>query len=267
MLLDFRYELNLEFSDPVEDQYFLFQCVPRDTERQKLVSFRVAAEPDAVITRDTDGLGNHRIYGLIREPHGGFRLRASGVVETTASLYEEYQDPADIGLVRYKVPSANTLPGPALKAFYEACSKDAPDDEYGKLLFYRERVHRAVEYVSGSTDVRTTAEEALRQRKGVCQDHAHVLIALLRMAGIPARYVAGLMSGEGESHGWVEANCRGYWYGADPANDLLVDENYIKFTHGRDSEDCMVSRGIFKNPRASQTMGIAVSVKNKEVIQ
>ena len=95
---------------------------------------------------------------------------------------------------------------------------------------------------------------------GVCQDYSHVLLSLLRMAGMPARYVVGLMQGEGESHAWVEANCRGYWYGIDPTNHLLINESYIKLAHGRDYGDCMISRGISRNPRAIQTMDVSVSV-------
>ena len=264
MLLDFRYEMALDFSDPVEDQYFLLQCIPRDTERQKLIELRTEVEPDADVSMDTDGIGNRRIYGLIRQAHSTFRLRVSGQAETTGSLYEGYQDPSDVELYRYIVPSAYTQPGPGLQALYSEWAMTAPEDAYGRLIHFGNCAKKILTYVPGTTDVHTTAEEALRLGKGVCQDFAHLLIALLRMDGIPARYVAGLMMGEGESHAWVEANCKGYWYGIDPTNDLLVDGNYIKFTHGRDYEDCMVSRGIFRNPRAIQTMGIAVSVSPQQ---
>ena len=260
MLLDFRYRMALEFSDPVEDQYFVMRCIPRDTDRQKLTELRTEVEPDTVIRRDTDGLGNSMLYGLIREKHTGFLLTVSGTVETTGSLYEEYEDPSAVELFRYTAPSGYTQPGPELLSAYTMLAETAPADDYGRLIHYARYVRDTMEYLPGTTDVHTTAEEALRLRKGVCQDYAHVLITLLRLAGIPARYAAGLMKGEGESHAWVEANCSGYWYGIDPTNNLLVDDSYIKFSHGRDYEDCMVSRGIFRNPRAIQTMGIAVSV-------
>lgn len=260
MLLDFRYRMDLEFSDPVEDQYFVLRCIPRDTDRQRLIGLDTEVGPHTAVYRDTDGLGNHMLYGLIRQPHSSFTLAVSGKVETTGSLYEEYEDPSDIGLQRYLAPSGYTQPGPELISLYRELAGTAPDDDYGRMLHFGRYVRDNMTYVPGSTDVHTTAEEAVSLRKGVCQDYAHVLTALLRMAGIPARYVTGLMRGEGESHAWVEANCRGYWYGIDPTNDMLVDDSYIKFTHGRDYEDCMVSRGIFRNPLAVQTMGIAVSV-------
>ena len=260
MLLDFSYRMTLEFSDPVEDQYFVMRCIPRDTDRQKLTALNTEVEPDTVIHRDTDGLGNRMLYGLIREEHDRFCLSVSGTVETTGSLYEEYEDRSSADLFRYLTPSGYTQPGQELLSVCRMLTETAPDDDYGRLLHFAGYVRDNITYLPGATDVHTTAEAALKQRKGVCQDYAHVLIALLRLTGIPARYVAGLMRGEGESHAWVEANCNGYWYGIDPTNNLLTDDSYIKFSHGRDYEDCMVSRGIFRNPRAMQTMGIAVSV-------
>lgn len=90
-----------------------------------------------------------------------------------------------------------------------------------------------------------TAEAAFSRGAGVCQDYAHVMLSLLRLEGIPARYVTGMLLGEGSSHAWVEANCGGYWYGFDPTNDLLVDDSYIRVRCGRDSADCAIIRGTF----------------------
>ena len=118
-------------------------------------------------------------------------------------------------------------------------------------------------YRPGATTVRTTAEEALSEGMGVCQDYAHIMIALLRLLGIPARYAAGMMEGEGESHGWAEVNCRGYWYGFDPANNLLVNDRYIKISHGRDAGDCRICRGVFRNPTVQeQSVRVFVSPQN-----
>ena len=302
MLLNYRYTMDLEFSQPVTDQHFSIMCVPRDTERQRLLENRITVE--AVLADGTvqsaaakaaiDGLGNPYVYGVIHEPHSSFCLISEGTVETGArqessggdaetgarqegsevyalegdsegsgssSLHEEFEDPASIELVRYAVESSLTAAGPALSALYSEWQKSAPEDAYGKMLHYGNCVQAALSYESGVTDVGTTAEQAVALGRGVCQDYAHVMIALLRMAGIPARYVTGMMQGEGESHAWVEANCLGYWYGIDPTNNVLVNENYIKFAHGRDYGDCMISRGIFTNPYAEQKTAAGVTVQ------
>ena len=280
MLLNYRYTMDLEFSQPVTDQHFSIMCVPRETERQRCLENRITVEAvlddgtvqSAAAKAAVDGLGNPYVYGVIHEPHSSFCLISEGTVETGArydeaensgsgALHEEYEDPASIELVRYAVESSLTAAGSALKALYSEWQKSAPDDAYGKMLHYGNCVQAALRYESGATDVGTTAEQAVALGRGVCQDYAHVMIALLRMAGIPARYVTGMMQGEGESHAWVEANCLGYWYGIDPTNNVLVNENYIKFAHGRDYGDCMISRGIFTNPYAAQKTSAGVTVQ------
>ena len=107
------------------------------------------------------------------------------------------------------------------------------------------KVHDYFTYTPGETNVMTTAGEAFAARKGVCQDYAHVLIALCRMAGMPARYVSGLFIGEGASHAWTEIWMDGLWYGIDPTHNCPADEKYLKLCIGRDYSDCPLERGVF----------------------
>ena len=109
------------------------------------------------------------------------------------------------------------------------------------------------------TNVSTTAEEAWRLGRGVCQDYAHIMIALCRKAGIPARYVAGMMIGEGASHAWVEIARDDKWYGFDPANDKVVDDTYVKLGVGRDAADCLINRGLMRGG-GTQTQTVDVKV-------
>ena len=101
-------------------------------------------------------------------------------------------------------------------------------------------------YLPGSTSVHTTAEEAARTMQGVCQDEAHMMLALLRLRGIPCRYVMGYMLGEGLTHGWVEVAQDGQWIGLDPTNHRRVNDEYIRIGVGRDANDCPVNRGVFR---------------------
>ena len=112
----------------------------------------------------------------------------------------------------------------------------------------------------GTTGVQTTAEEAWQLGTGVCQDYAHIYVTLLRMRGIPARYVCGMMLGEGESHAWAEVLCGGRWVGFDPTNDRPVLNHYIKLGHGRDAADCAINRGLMWSGGA-QWQNISVCVQ------
>jgi transglutaminase-like putative cysteine protease len=119
----------------------------------------------------------------------------------------------------------------------------------------------AVEYVQGATTVQTTAKEAWTQRKGVCQDMAHLAIGALRAVGIPARYVSGYLHpkpnagiGEtvtGESHAWVEWFC-GEWRGFDPTNNIDIGDRHVLVGRGRDYNDVPPLRGVYAGPYGSE---------------
>ena len=260
MLLQFEYKTKLVFTEPVSDQYFSFLCLPVETERQHVIKSSCRVLPGTVLHEDTDGAGNPMVYGVVRPEHAEFELTAGGLVETAPALYEAYEAPDGVGLHKYRAASPHTVPGPGILGLRQAWAAKVPEGPYDRLLYYSDRVREALRYEPGVTGTDTTAEEAAGLGAGVCQDFAHLLIALLRLEGVPARYVTGLMQGEGESHAWVEANCGGYWYGIDPTNGLLVNESYVKFAHGRDYADCMISRGIFRNPRAEQHAEVTANV-------
>ena len=140
----------------------------------------------------------------------------------------------------------------------------SPTRQFATALMHR--LHADFRYAPGTTNVRTTAEQAFQQGCGVCQDYAHIFIALMHLAKIPARYVTGLVTGEGASHAWVEILDGDKWYGLDPTNDMLVTDNHIKIGVGRDAGDCMINRGIMHgNTRQSQEIKVTVrEIEEKE---
>ena len=123
-------------------------------------------------------------------------------------------------------------------------------------------LHRDFRYQKAATNVSTTAEEAMERGAGVCQDYAHIFLSLLRLAGIPCRYVTGMLQGEGESHAWVEAALGEYWYGLDPTNDCAVAGSHVKIASGRDYSDCRISQGVFYGG-GEQRQSIQVSVQTQ----
>jgi transglutaminase-like putative cysteine protease len=128
-------------------------------------------------------------------------------------------------------------------------------------------VYTNFKYQKGITNIETTVDEILDHRFGVCQDFAHVLLQLLRTAGIPSRYVSGYicpnksgLRGEGATHAWVEYYLPGMgWVGLDPTNNILVNSHHIKLATGRDFSDCTPVKGIFKGI-AKQSLSVYVSV-------
>lgn len=128
-------------------------------------------------------------------------------------------------------------------------------------------IFKEFSYIKGITTIDTTLDEIWDLHAGVCQDFAHLLLAMLRMIKIPARYVSGYicpnkngMRGEGATHAWVEALLPFHgWIGIDPTNNCLVSDGHVKLAVGRNFADCTPVKGFFKGD-AEQIMEVAVSV-------
>ncbi|WP_455378617.1 alpha-E domain-containing protein [Petrachloros mirabilis] len=126
-------------------------------------------------------------------------------------------------------------------------------------------VHAALRYERGRTHVKTSAAEAIALGSGVCQDYTHVMLAVCRLAGLPARYVSGMLPGEGQMHAWVEVLLPGtgqklpMWVGYDPTHQRRCDERYITVAIGRDYLDIAPTSGFYEG-EAKNRLDMAVSV-------
>lgn len=130
-----------------------------------------------------------------------------------------------------------------------------------------EYIFKNFAYTKGITNITTTIDEILEIKKGVCQDFAHLMLQLLRTAGIPSRYVSGYVCsndnsyrGEGATHAWVEfyTPTQG-WLGLDPTNNIWTMDNHVKLSVGRNFYDCTLVKGTFKG-FAKQTLSVSVSI-------
>lgn len=238
--LEFSYKMNIVFSAPVSRHCFSLRCLPMCTGSQTAESLNIHISPNHLLTETVDGFGNRVLTDRITAPHNAFSAEVSGIVRVDFSKREK--EPLS---AMYKYSSAYTRFTEELQAVYEALTAGTDiTDPVRTAMLVSERLRGIFRYRSGATNVNTTAGEALKIGCGVCRDYAHILISVCRHAGIPARYVAGLQCGEGESHAWVEVYKDGIWYGVDPTNNRIVDERYIILSHGRDFGDCGINRGL-----------------------
>lgn len=259
--LHFEYNMEISYAVPVNRCYFTIKCIPEDDERQRLLKMEISVFPKVKYSFGEDSHKNRQIYGCVREPHDKFIFHITGDVEIIQTDYEEKTVPERIGM--YRFPSLKCQPGPKLLEYYKTFDFSECKDDYEKCIYLMHRLYEDFEYEKNVTKVYTSAEAAWEMRRGVCQDYAHIYITLLRLAGIPARYVCGLIIGEGESHAWVEAICGDKWVGFDPTNDCLVLDGYIKLGDGRDASECAINRGIMWGG-GEQSQKIFVSVEKKD---
>lgn len=239
--LHFDYRMQIDYTIEVSTCNFTIKCIPKNDARQTIKEMHIELDPNTHYNWGNDGLGNTQIYGLNELPHRSFSFHIWGEADAGLSDYEEEVDDRIAMIFRH--PYGMNRAGDGIRAYYDRM-KDLPEDAYEKATELMHRLYRDLVYQPGTTTVTTTAEEAFSLGCGVCQDYAHIFIALLHLAGIPARYVTGLIVGEGASHAWVELLYNNHWYGLDPTNDKPVFDEHIKIGIGRDAHDCMINRGI-----------------------
>ncbi|MEZ4832073.1 MAG: transglutaminase family protein [Caldilineaceae bacterium] len=158
---------------------------------------------------------------------------------------------------------------PSLIALAEELHVDRTLDPLSMLRHINTGVYYTFQYVPDATTVDSPIDVALAKRRGVCQDYAHITLALLRRLGIPARYVSGYLfhrredhdqSAEDASHAWIEAYLPTLgWIGLDPTNNLFAGERHIAVAIGRDYADVPPTRGLFRGG-ADSKMEVGVQV-------
>lgn len=242
--LNYEYKMKIKYSKPVDKCYFTIKSIPADDFRQRNISYEISINPYVQYSEGVDSFGNIQIIGQEPESHSEFEFVIKGLVETYQVNVQGGVNTGKIGM--YKYPYGKCIPGEKIMGFVDELSAEMKGltDEKEKCRFIMNQLYERIRYEKGSTEIETTAEEAFANGKGVCQDYAHIYISLLRAFSIPARYVCGLIVGEGQSHAWVEAVCDGSFIAFDPTHNREITDEYIKLGVGRDATDCAINRGV-----------------------
>lgn len=115
-----------------------------------------------------------------------------------------------------------------------------------------DHVFRHLEYSCGATTLETRASQSIQSRRGVCQDFAHLMIALCRQLKLPARYISGYLPGEGAMHAWCEVLENSVWRAWDPTHNRAAREDYVFVASGRDFRDCKPISGSYSGNAHAQ---------------
>lgn len=259
------------------------RLTPRTNYRQACYHQSIAIEPNASLYTYEDYFGNRVHAFTINREHRELiiRTRSTVVTQDQDSLLRERLSPENERLLlkdeafqnRYMEFLLTTPYTLADEVVFDYLNSIRPQEE-GMLEWVIElsrRVRKDYKYSPNSTHVNTTVLEFVQLGEGVCQDFAHLMIAVCRAKGIPARYVSGyhfvgdLQSSVAEfeqaSHAWVEAHIPGIgWIGFDPTNNGIVNWRYVKLGHGRDYHDIVPVKGVYYGEVAHQ-LQVTVDVK------
>lgn len=292
-----------EYSEPAVESHSELRVHPRNTSRQVVRQHTTAVDPRVPLESFTDYYGNH--VEMISVP-----WRHTHLTVTSRSAVETRERPARLEPTRLTKSEAVRLCWPRRRELYDFLmpSRHAPClpqiEELGNELMpstkpFHKLVHDLnhwiytnLKYVPGVTDIQTPIGDVLEKRAGVCQDFAHLMIALFRSVGLPARYVSGYIEtddaaqhserlraagqdsdleddsaddrrlvGATASHAWVEVySPSGDWIGLDPTNNMLESERHVQIGIGRDYGDVPPLRGVFKGAQR-QLLSVKVSVR------
>jgi transglutaminase-like putative cysteine protease len=248
------------------------RMTPLTTDRQMTVDCRVEVEPAARIFRYLDYWATVVDAFDLHVPHTELVVRARSVVETSVAPPRPDGpgwDELGSGTVtdrfcEFLAPTGYVPADPELSAVAAELSAGRSPGEAVELTAAWVNSH--LTYTPGATHVSTSALEAFRAGHGVCQDHAHLTLALLRAMGIPSRYVSGYLHEpdaepgdvvSGESHAWVEV-WLGDWWPIDPTNGGAVGERHALVGRGRDYSDVPPLKGVY---RAGAAEALEVEVR------
>ena len=266
------------YPSPVHDSHTVVHLQPRSDVTQYCTRYELSVTPRARVFSYADRFGNDVQHFAILPEHGVLEVIARSQVVTArgAPMAPEPlprnlidADPLRDLLWDFLHPSRYVTFGGGLDAFANEVGTPGPDDDAVAWLQHASHVlFTSFAYDKTTTSVQATVDESVRLRSGVCQDFAHVLIALCRRAGIPARYVSGYVhAGGGDtlgaeaSHAWAEAYLgpRG-WIGIDPTNDTWIGDGFVRIAAGRDYHDVSPVRGVFTGA-SSSIMSVDVAVE------
>lgn len=235
----FKYITESKFAPAVEWHFFKLRAIPCSNEFQRVESVRLEVFPSCQLCHNLDGQGNAVQWGSIDFPHETFRVVSEGLV-LQRQPYAIRESPAPYYLTATHLTECNEKMHRVARSRTKGVNGAF---EIARALMHL--VHYSIVYTPCHTTTSTTAQDVFSDPRGVCQDYAHVMIAFCRSLRIHARYVNGFISGEGQTHAWVEVSDGQVWLPFDPTHDIEPEWGYIKIAHGRDADDCPSNRGRF----------------------
>jgi transglutaminase-like putative cysteine protease len=283
----FVHVTQFSYDGPVSESYNELRLRPRHDESQSCLSFRVSTNPQSKAIGHQDFFGNWVHLFHILPEHRSLRVETEAVVlvhpqdQLAPSILllsdlDRLHDTLVDDYFDWISPSQYCPFLPGIGDLLRETEKDADNTVYGFAQGASNLIYTRFRYQKGATHVHSSIAECLETHAGVCQDFSHLLLSLLRLRGIPARYVSGYLVprqtadeqgamerviGGLASHAWVQAFVPDIgWFGLDPTVGTFVESQHIRIAYGRDYGDVPPVRGVYKG-HAGQSLSVDVLVR------
>jgi transglutaminase-like putative cysteine protease len=280
-----RHVTRFTYEQPACESHNEVRLQPRDSVRQRTLGFRLEITPPAALINYRDSFGNTVHAAAVHAPHTELMVCADSLVERLAprelSSDERFENFLTNDSLRsqeeydFLSPSRYIPFSEQLKKFFWMVRPRMSEP----IADYSRRVVAWVcdqfAYEPGTTDVHSDVNQVLNAGAGVCQDFAHLTIGVLRLAGVPARYVSGYLApridrgrplGTQASHAWVEALLAEGWFGFDPTHGSRVTDHHVRLAVGRDYADVPPIRGVYRSAGKKQTMQVTLDITETDSI-
>ena len=280
MRVQVTHKTRLDYEGEVTEGVMDVRLGPLNDTHQRWERHDLRVSPSGSIRRYLDGFRNEAHLVTVPRVHSYVEVVSSGIVETL--LDNPFAIPTGrprplsaSELFDFQRPSKHVSVDEAVIALAAPHRPSSLDLTFDAIVALNDLIYRGFSYEKEVTSIGTTVAEVLECKRGVCQDFAHVLLALCRSLEIPARYVSGYLvldesaperdgkpsRGAGASHAWVEAWSPTHgWRGFDPTNNVLASESHVKMAIGRDYADVPPSRGVYRG-RAPEKLTVEVTTK------
>lgn len=277
-----------QYSEPVPVGHNILRLAPRSLPHQTVSRYQLSIQPEPIeLSRGIDFFGNEITYFSIDDSHRQLTVTSNSEVvlsepnaiplsqtppwESVIQRVREHRDDQSLAALRFTFESRYVKTFPALFEYgKEVFTAGKPVGE--AVLALTTKIFEDFEFDNAATNIHTTIAEVFEQRRGVCQDFAHLQIACLRSLGLPARYVSGYLRtipppgkprlvGADASHAWVSVYCdTAGWIDFDPTNHSLVGTDYVTVAWGRDYQDVCPVQGVISGG-GQHKMHVSVDVE------
>lgn len=272
---------------PVTRSHHLLHLAPRQLERQSIIRYSLLVDPAPTSrTEIVDYFGNAATILTINGQHSELAIHTRSAVEVTETApprveqsapWEEVRGylaqterPSNVGVAQFTCESRHGRKLPSMMEYARVSFPEGRPTLEGAFDLTR-RIYKEFKFDPAATDISTPVEDVLRDRRGVCQDFAHLAISGLRSLGLPARYVSGYiltlpppgqakLQGADASHAWISVWApESGWVDFDPTNGLIPNGKHITVAYGRDYEDVSPISGVLLGG-GEQGLSVAVDV-------
>lgn len=276
-----RHITKYTYEDTVRDSANQIMLYPLKDQYQEVLQQDIIITGNPIVNVHRDYYGNEVGTFTHAQPHKELDIDSKFVVETThrpipEDIVDHEQQWSELGPLKYKLEFIDFLKQEKFESLFEV--QKIIEEEQSKHCTPLQSAKNLCDYIfknfaykKGITTVESTVDEIWKIRTGVCQDFAHILLVMLRLMNMPARYVSGYvcpsrdgMRGEGATHAWVEAFIPFYgWIGLDPTNNCIANETHVRLAVGKNFSDCSPVKGTYRGT-SNHTLEVTVTVSYED---